>query len=90
MCFRLLGRRSHLSVLEIRGWLASACREGQARVIADRLARLGALAAFIEAKGRLAEAYVATRLFGPPHATYGACEGVQSLLLSRVLPPSLS
>jgi hypothetical protein len=40
----------------------------------------------------LAEAYAATRLLGPPHATYGACDlkSVQSLLLSRVLPPSLS
>jgi len=89
---KMCGAAAKATVLEIRGWLASACREGQARVIAEKLARLVALAAFIEAKGRLAEAYAATRLLGPPHATYGACDlkSVQSLLLSRVLPPSLS
>jgi putative acyl-CoA dehydrogenase len=60
-------------------------------VIAEKLARLGALAALIEANGTLAEAYAATGLNGAPHATYGACDlsSAQTLLRSRVLPPSM-
>jgi putative acyl-CoA dehydrogenase len=85
------GAAGKTAVLEIRELLASACRESHARAVAEKLARLGALAALIEADGTLAEAYAATRLNGAPHATYGACglNSVQSLLLSRLLPPPL-
>jgi putative acyl-CoA dehydrogenase len=64
-------------------------RESHARIVAEKLGRLGALAAFHETNGSLAEAYAATRLLGTPHATFGACDlhVLQSLLLSRVLPP---
>jgi hypothetical protein len=69
---------------------ASAGLESLARTIAEKLGRLGALAALREANGALAETYVAARL-NAPHATYGACDlmGLQSLLLARVLPPSM-
>ncbi len=85
------GAAGKAAALEIRRCFASAARESQARVIAEKLARLGALAALIEANGTLAEAYAATRLNGAPHATYGACDlkSTQSLLLSRVLAPSI-
>jgi putative acyl-CoA dehydrogenase len=84
----LLGKAT---ALEIRQFFASDDRESQARLIAEKLARLGALAALIEANDTLAEAYAATRLTGAPHAAYGACDlkSVQSFLLSRVLPPSV-
>ncbi|MGH6851686.1 MAG: acyl-CoA dehydrogenase family protein [Methylocella sp.] len=64
-------------------------RESHARIVAEKLGRLGALAALHETNGSLAEAYAATRLQGAPHATFGACDlrAVQSLVLSRVLPP---
>jgi putative acyl-CoA dehydrogenase len=83
------GAAGKAAALEIRQFFATAGRESQARAIAEKLARLGALAALVEANGALAEAYAATRLSGTPHATYGACvlKSVQSLLLSRVLPP---
>ena len=66
--------------------------ESQARSIAEKLARLGALAALHEANGSLAEAYATTRLQGASHATFGTCDlqAVQSLLLSRVLPGKLN
>lgn len=62
--------------------------EAQARAIAEKLAKLGALAALQEANGALAEAYAATRLEGAPRATFGACDlgDAQKILLSRVLP----
>ncbi|MGA9216582.1 MAG: acyl-CoA dehydrogenase family protein [Methylocella sp.] len=64
-------------------------RESHARIVAEKLGRLGALAALHETNGSLAEAYAATRLQGAPHATFGACDlrAVQSFVLSRVLPP---
>ncbi len=64
-------------------------RESHARIVAEKLGRLGALAALQERNGLLAEAYAATRLQGAPRATFGACDlrVVQSLVLSRVLPP---
>ncbi|MGB6175197.1 MAG: acyl-CoA dehydrogenase family protein [Methylocella sp.] len=64
-------------------------RESHARIVAENLGRLGALAALHETNGSLAEAYAATRLQGAPHATFGACDlrAVQSFVLSRVLPP---
>ncbi len=66
--------------------LAAPDIEGEARFIAETLARLGALAALQEADKDLAEAYAATRLQGPPRATWGACglNAVQDLLLSRL------
>jgi putative acyl-CoA dehydrogenase len=62
--------------------------EAQARAIAEKLAKLGALNALQEANGALAEAYAATRLEGAPRATFGACDlgEAQKILLSRVLP----
>ena len=65
--------------------------ESQARIVAETLARLGALAALHEAGGDLAEAYAATRLQGAGRATWGACDltGVQNLVLSRVLPEAI-
>lgn len=64
-------------------------RESHARIVAEKLGRLGALAALHETNGSMAEAYAATRLQGTPHATFGACDlrVLQSLVLSRVLPP---
>ncbi|WOJ89559.1 acyl-CoA dehydrogenase family protein [Methylocapsa polymorpha] len=61
--------------------------ESRARFVAEKLARLGALAALHEADGNLAEAYAATRLQGAPRATWGASDlaSVQSLVLSRAL-----
>ena len=60
--------------------------ESDARIIAEKLARLGALAALHEANGELAESYAATRLQGAPHATWGACnlKMAQDLVLSRL------
>jgi putative acyl-CoA dehydrogenase len=72
--------------------IAEAIRSGnveaRARLIAETLARLGALAALAEANGVLAEAYARTRLEGAPHGLFGACDlkSVESLLLSRALP----
>lgn len=65
--------------------------EGRARFVAEKLARLGALAALHEASGELAEAYAATRLGAAPHATWGACDltSVQSPVLSRAWPQSI-
>jgi putative acyl-CoA dehydrogenase len=65
--------------------------ESSARIIAEKLARLGALSALAETNTGLVEAYAATRLQGSPHATWGACDlrAVQNLALSRVLPPSI-
>jgi putative acyl-CoA dehydrogenase len=48
--------------------------ESGARIIAEKLARVGALAALHEADGELAGAYAATRLAGAPRATFGACD----------------
>jgi putative acyl-CoA dehydrogenase len=64
-------------------------RESHARIVAEKLGRLGALAALHETNDSLAEAYAAMRLQGAPHATFGACDlqAVQSFVLSRVLPP---
>ena len=72
----------------IKQSLAAQDCESHARFVAETLGRLGALASLHEANGSLAEAYAATRLQGAPHATFGACDlqGVQSLVLSRVLP----
>jgi putative acyl-CoA dehydrogenase len=66
-------------------------RESDAHIVAEKLGRLGALAALYETNGSLAEAYAATRLQGASHATFGACDlhAVQSLVLSRVLPPQI-
>lgn len=71
--------------------LARQDAESQARIITEKLARLGALAALHEAGGNLAEAYAATRLQDAGRATWGACDLTteQSLLLSRVLPQSI-
>ncbi|MBO0733012.1 MAG: DNA alkylation response protein, partial [Methylocapsa sp.] len=78
------------AALELGELFASSGRECQARIIAEKLARLGALAAVLEANGTLAEAYAATRLKGAPHATFGACDlgSAQSLLISRILLPA--
>jgi putative acyl-CoA dehydrogenase len=71
--------------------LGRQSQEVHARLIAEQLGRLGALAALFEANGSLAEAYAATRLQGAPHVTFGACDlqPVKSLLLSRILPSSM-
>lgn len=62
-----------------------------ARIITEKLATLGALAALGETGTSLVDAYTATRLQGVPHATWGACDlqAVHSLALSRVLPHSI-
>ena len=72
----------------IKQGLGAKDAESHARFVAEKLARLGALAALHEADGNLAEAYAATRLEGAPQATWGACDlaSVQSLALSRALP----
>lgn len=66
--------------------------EARARFIAEKLARLGALAALHEADGDLAEAYAAARLQGPPRTTWGACDltSVEGLVLSRMTPQSFA
>ncbi len=60
--------------------------ESRARSVAEKLARLGTLAALHEANGALAEAYAATRFVGAPRATWGACDlgAVENLALSRL------
>ena len=67
--------------------LARQGDERHARIIAEKLARLGALAALCEADGTLAEEYAATRLSGEPHATWGVCDlgAAESVVLGRVL-----
>lgn len=72
---------------EIAALAKSAEAESRARMIAEKLARLGALAALHEANGALAEAYATTRLQGEPHATWGACDlgSAEGVALSRVL-----
>ncbi|VTZ28218.1 hypothetical protein MPC1_810001 [Methylocella tundrae] len=56
-------------------------------MIAERLARLGALAALHETNGVFAEAYAATRLAGEPRGTWGACDlgAAEGVALSRLL-----
>lgn len=82
------GRVGRATVDMIRRLLDDKDSEAHARMIAETLARLGALAAMQEANGALAEAYAATRLCGPPRATFGACDliSIEKLLLSRILP----
>ena len=82
------GAPGKAAAIAIKQSLADQDCESHARSIAEKLARLAALAALHEANGSLAEAYAATRLQGAPHATFGACDlqAVQSQLLSRVLP----
>ncbi|QBR72680.1 DNA alkylation response protein [Beijerinckiaceae bacterium] len=65
--------------------------EGSARIIAEKIARLGALSALADANTSLTETYAATRLQGSPHATWGACDlkSIRTLVLSRVLPDSI-
>jgi hypothetical protein len=64
-------------------------RESHARIVAEKLGRLGALAALHETNGSLAEAHSATRLQGAPHATFRRpqFERGAKFVLSRVLPP---
>jgi putative acyl-CoA dehydrogenase len=85
------GSAGKSAVSAINQCLGLQDQESRARLIAEKLARLGALAALIEANGSLAEAYAAARLQGTPCATFGTGDlrGVQSLLLSRVLPTSI-
>ena len=68
---------------EIRRLSSGEDAEAHARIIAERLARLGALAALHEADGVLAEAY-ATR---GARETWGACDlgADQGLVLDRLL-----
>ncbi|MGO9674630.1 MAG: acyl-CoA dehydrogenase family protein [Methylocella sp.] len=68
---------------EIRRFASGEDAEIHARIIAEKLARLGALAALHEANGALAEACAARGA----HATWGAGDlrGVEALVLSRVL-----
>ncbi len=68
---------------EIRKLAAGDDAETHARRIAEKLARLGALAALHEVNGDLAEAYAARGA----HETWGACDlgAVQGLVLERVL-----
>jgi hypothetical protein len=67
---------------EIRRLASGEDVEAHARIIAERLARLAALAALHEANGALAEAYARG-----PHATWGARDlgAAQGLVLSRAL-----
>lgn len=71
----------------IKQLAASAEAESRARMIAERLARLGALAALHETNGVFAEAYAATRLAGEPRGTWGACDlgAAEGVALSRLL-----
>ena len=71
--------------------LAAAFRdknvERHARTVTERLARVAAAAALREAHDTFAYAYAATRIEGPPHTTFGACDltDVEEQLLARVL-----
>ena len=71
---------------ELRAALTGNAPERHARLIVERLARLGAVAALREANRDFADAYVATRLAGPSHSTFGACDltHVEDKLLARV------
>ena len=62
--------------------------ERRARLIAETLGRLAAVAALVEANSPLAEVYATTRLQRSSHTTYGTCDllAVERLLLSRILP----
>jgi putative acyl-CoA dehydrogenase len=62
--------------------------ERLARRASERLAHLAAAAALAERRPSLADAYVATRLAGEPHAQFGACDlaGVEQELVDRILP----
>ncbi len=82
------GAAGERTVAGIKERLASGEAEAGARVIAERLARLAALAALSEAGGEagsIAEAYADTRLAGP-RGTFGACDmgAAQERLLSRL------
>jgi putative acyl-CoA dehydrogenase len=69
---------------EVRRLASGEDAEAHARIIAEKLARLGALAVLHEVNGILAEAYAARGA----HATWGACDlgAGKRTVLSRVLP----
>ena len=62
--------------------------ERNGRIVTEALARRAAVAALGEYDERLAALYAATRLDGPPHAMFGACDldGRETLLMERALP----
>ncbi len=70
------------------GVAANLDAERLARRASERLGRLAAAAALAERRSSLADAYVATRLAGEPHAQFGACDlaGVEQQLVDRILP----
>ena len=72
----------------LKRMLRSGEAEGRARFLCEHLARLGAVAALVEAGSPFAGLYAATRLAGPPVAQYGARDlgfRNESTLMERAL-----